>query len=154
MTFHLGVLKVQALSPALPWAKLDTRTRGWASEGCRQEKRVLCPHGFLHSPLSGRVLEKSHPPLQLTSEGHPPWQGLEMFGDLAAVKRISRFWRSQAMDAQPWASGPPGRVWLGMRGEGGFSKYRKQEALGLDTRKDFPRVSLEWSSLPHNLSWA
>lgn len=63
-----------------------------------------------------------------------------MFGDLAAVKRIPRFWRSQAMDAQPWASGPPGESVAVYEVGEGFSKYRKQEALGLDTRKDFQRV--------------
>ena len=49
------------------------------------------------------------------------------------------------MDAQPWASGPPGEGVAGYEVGGGgggerFSKYRKQEALGLDMRKDFPRV--------------
>lgn len=31
-----------------------------------------------------------------------------MLGDYAAFKTIPRFWRSQAIDAQPWASGPSG----------------------------------------------
>ena len=42
-----------------------------------------------------------------------------MFGDLAAVNRIPRFWRSQAMDAQPWASGHPGEGVAGYEVGGG-----------------------------------